>query len=48
MIPAIVLFALTYVLMLIFWIRGKRAWKKSQEYMDYMTLKRAIRDEKKR
>lgn len=43
-----VVFGALYVLMLIFWIRGKRAWKKSQEYMDYMTLKRAIRDEKKR
>ena len=29
------------------WIRGKKKWKKSQEYMDYKTMKRAIRDEKK-
>ena len=42
-----VAFGVLYVVMLIFWIRGKRAWKKSQEHLDYMTLKRAIRDEKK-
>ncbi len=42
-----IVFGVLYVLMLIFWIRGKRAWKKSQAYMDYMTMKRAMKDEKK-
>ena len=35
---AIVLWVL-FILMLIFWIKGKKAWKKSPEYLDLKTLK---------
>ena len=29
------------------WIIGKNKWKKTEEYLNYMTMKRALRDEKK-
>ena len=32
---------------LILWIRGKRNWKRSEEYLNYMSLRNIIRTEKK-
>ena len=36
-----------FVLFTVFWVRGVRKWKKTDEYLNYRTLKQAIRDEKK-
>lgn len=33
--------------MLVLWILGKNKWKKSEAYLNYKTMKRAIKDEKK-
>ncbi len=43
---AIVL-AVIFVAALIPWMRGKRQWKRSQEYLDYKTLKTTLKTEKK-
>ena len=29
------------------WVRGKKAWKKTPEYLDYKTLRQTIKEEKK-
>ncbi len=33
--------------MVVLWTIGKKKWKKSEEYLNYQSLKRAIKDEKK-
>jgi beta-glucosidase len=43
MIVAWVLFAGALVL----WIRGKNKWKKTEAYLDYQTMKNALKAEKK-
>ena len=35
------------IVMLIPWSVGKMRWKKSEEYLNYRTMKRAIRDERR-
>ena len=42
-----VVFLALYVLFAVLWSKGKKKWKKSQAYLDYQTLKRAIKDEKR-
>ena len=42
-----IVFAVIFVAALIPWIRGKRRWKRSQEYLDYKTLKTTLKTEKK-
>lgn len=39
-------FAALFLAMLIPWSRGKRQWKRSQEYLDYKTMKTALALEK--
>ncbi len=36
-----------FIAMLIPWLLGKRKWKKSEEYLSYRSLKRAVKEEKK-
>lgn len=36
-----------FAVFLILWVRGERQWKRSQEYLDYKTLKTALELEKK-
>ena len=36
-----------YAAALILWIIGKKNWKKSEAYLNYKTMKRALKDEKK-
>ena len=31
----------------VMWIRGKKAWKNTLEYLDYKTLRNTIKEEKK-
>lgn len=35
-----------FAVFLILWVRGERQWKRSQEYLDYKTLKTALELEK--
>lgn len=36
-----------HLITLIPWSAGKKRWKKSEEYLNYRTMKRAVRDEKR-
>ena len=47
LIVAAVLFWLLHIGSVIMWVRGKKNWKKSQEYLDYKTLRQTIKEEKK-
>lgn len=37
-----------FVFFAIMWHRGKKKWKKSQEYLDYQTMKTTLKEEKKK
>ena len=37
-----------YIFFVIMWHRGKKKWKKTQEYLDYKTMKTTLREEKKK
>ena len=39
--------ATLFVAATVLWVLGKKKWKKTQAYLDYITLKRAIREEEK-
>ena len=41
------IFAAAYIFFVIMWHRGKKNWKKTEGYLDYKTLKNALREEKK-
>ena len=44
---AMIVLWVLFVAALIPWIMGKRKWKKSEAYLNYKTMKQAIKDEKK-
>ena len=35
-----------FLLAVVFWVKGKKKWKQSEEYLDYQTYRRAMKDEK--
>jgi len=42
-----VVFLAAYVFFAVMWRRGKKAWKKTEGYLDYRTLKNTLKEEKK-
>jgi len=36
------------ILFMVLWSRGKKKWKKTEEYLDYMTLRNTLKEEKQK